>query len=112
MAKSKQHRRKSRRGSLRTRAKSHISAASILGGIIAVTPVAVKSYDNFKSSGGGINGVMKGILPTISTSYTGYNPNDGKFYAQNLVVGYVPLIGGIVATKLLNKVGLIRRLHL
>ena len=111
MAKSKKSRRRSRRGTVR-HSKPHITAPNIISGIVALVPVSVKAYDNYKKSGGGVNGIMKGILPTLSTSYSGYNPNDGKFYPNELIVGYIPLGASIIVNKLLNRVTLLRKLRM
>lgn len=67
-------------------------------------PPAAKAFSDYKNAGGGINGVIKGVIPSISTSYTGYNPNDGKFYPNNLVVGWA----GPIAVFIAGKAGLSR----
>lgn len=73
---------------------------------IALTPVAAKAVQNANTAGGlgTSTGWSRGVFPTISTSYTGYNPNDGKFYMNDLAVGYVPLAGAWVFGKVASRV--------
>jgi hypothetical protein len=71
---------------------------------IALTPVAAYALQNYQSSGGGINGLTKGILPTISTAYTGYNPNDKKWRLGDMTIGYVPLAGAWIFGKIASRV--------
>lgn len=59
---------------------------------IAFGPVAAKSLNAYSAAGGGLAGIRGGVLPAITTSYSGFNTNDGKFYPQELAWGYLPLI--------------------
>ena len=60
--------------------------------VVAFGPVIAKSLNAYQGAGGGLNGVSRGILPAITTSYIGFNTNDGNFYPRELLWGWAPLV--------------------
>lgn len=84
--------------------RSKLTATNLIAAAIAFTPVASKSIENYNATSGGfMTKLSRGALATVSTSYTGYNPNDGKFYANDLVTGWVPLAGALVFKKIAGR---------
>ena len=71
---------------------------------IALGPVTSKAISAYSANGGGANGLSRGALPALTTSYTGYNTNDGKFYFNDMATGYVPLFGAWVFGKIASRV--------
>lgn len=94
-----------RRGSVRHhKSPSKFTLIKLMKIGIALGPVSAKAIGAYKANGGGINGLQKGVLPAFSTSYTGYNTNDGKFYPGDMVTGYVPLAGAWIFGKIASRV--------
>lgn len=75
---------------------------------IMFLPAAARAVNDAENAGGIMtkNGIVKGLIPSLSTSYTGVNTNDGKFYAQDLAYGYAP----IILEEVLSKVGIFKRI--
>lgn len=73
-----------------------------------LAPAGAKAVRDAEAAGGlfSKNGIVKGLVPSISTSYTGLNTNDGKFYGQDLLIGWGPVAIVTVASKL----GLFKRI--
>lgn len=46
-----------------------------------------------------LDGNLSGAMKLVSMRYTGFNPEDGKFYIEALKKGVVPLIAGILIHK-------------
>lgn len=81
---------------------SSLTPWRVLKGVLIFGPVTAKATGAYLGAGGGVNGVSKGILPAITTSYIGLNTNDGKFYWGELVWGWGPplIIKGAQMLKL------------
>jgi hypothetical protein len=72
--------------------------------LIALGPVTAKAANAYTANGGGMNGLTKGALPAVTTSYSGYNTNDGKFYFNDMVTGYAPLAAAWAFGKIASRV--------
>lgn len=97
------HRR--RRGSIRShKSPSKFTLIKLMKVGIALGPVTAKAIGAYKANGGGMVGLQKGVLPAFTSSYTGFNTNDGKFYPGDMVTGYVPLAGAWVFGKIASRV--------
>lgn len=85
-----------------------MTATKGLEAFLMLAPAGAKAISDADASGGLLskNGIVKGLIPSISTSYTGFNTNDQKFYPQDLLVGWGPVAIVTVASKL----GLFRRI--
>lgn len=77
-------------------------------GFLLLAPAGAKAISDADAAGGLFTkqGFTRGFVPSLSTSYTGINTNDGKFYAQDLAVGWAP----IIAVGIASKLGLFRRI--
>lgn len=85
-----------------------MTIGKVLKGLLVFGPVLGKSANAYSAAGGGVQGFTRGIVPAITTSYTGINSNDGKFYPTELAWGWGP----VVAVALASKAGLFRYLRL
>ena len=83
------------------RAKASISVAMILG----FAPTALWAYDGAKQFG-----VSEGLTRLVGR-FTGYSMTEKKWQADQLVAGWAPIIAGILAHKIANKVGLNRMIR-
>ncbi|MDA4119562.1 MAG: hypothetical protein OK436_03145 [Thaumarchaeota archaeon] len=79
----------------------------VLKAILIFGPVAGKAIAAYQSAGGGMNGFSRGVIPAITTSYTGINSNDGNFYSRELLWGWGP----VAAVAIASKLGLFRYLR-
>lgn len=86
----------------RRRSRGSSLPVKLIKGTILLGPVAAKAISAADSNGGlfSKNGLVKGALPAITTSYSGINTNDGKFYAQDLVTGWGPVGAVLIGEKL------------
>ena len=84
------------------------TATKALQGFLMLAPAAAKAIEDTTGAGGFMSksGISKGLIPSLTTSYIGYNPNDKKFYPEELLVGWAPVAIVAVASKL----GLFRRI--
>lgn len=72
---------------------------AVLGGLV---PTVVASLETAKAQG------PMGGLKMAGMRMTGYNPWVGKWYASEMAAGWVPLLAGVFAHKLANRIGINR----
>ena len=104
-------RRSHRRRSFRARPERRrrgMTATKALQGFLMLAPAVAKGVSDADANGGLMSkqGITKGLVPSISTSYTGYNTNDGKFYPEDMLVGWAP----VAIVGIASKLGLFRRI--
>ena len=72
---------------------------AVLGGFV---PTAAAAVETAKAQG------PLGGLKMVGMRMTGYNPWVGKWYASEMAAGWIPLLTGIFAHKLANRLGINR----
>lgn len=72
--------------------KSKLIKAVTLG--IAIGPEALHAVGTFQATGD-----IKQVGVDVVSAYSGYNLNDGHFYANDLARGYVPIVAAMAFRK-------------
>lgn len=86
----------------RRRSKKKISIMTV-GGLLAGFHYGYRGYKK--------GGFMEGVRWYID-AMTGFDIQEGRFSAASLMKGAVPLIGGVVGSKVMTKFGVNRSLNI
>lgn len=80
-----------------------ITPQKVLKWTIALAPVTAFAISSYQKNGGGVNGLSAGIN-AVTSAYTGYDVTTGKVSFQNLIVGYLPLLGAYFFGKISSRI--------
>jgi hypothetical protein len=86
---------------------SRLTGVRVLKALVAFGPEAAAAASEYSANGGGMNGISHGLLPSISSAYTGYNPETKDWKINRMVIGYVPILGAWALGKALGKLRVI-----